>query len=436
MNILKINEDLKLLSDQQLAQSMQAPTGIPQYAIAAELNRRKQVRQQAGPQRQSTVVQDLLTQAPPSPIPMGEAVPQVPPPQPGGGLPYGAAVSPMGMAAGGRVSPYRAADPRRMNWSQIAKLLPGAEWGQRQATGWTPVSRPDAPQMKTQDYVSAIMPILQQQEEKVKQYEDGSLNRALMQAGFAMMASKDPTAFGGIGAGLQQGLSGWTADKAQTRDEMSKLAIQRAAAAAQQQQRAEAEAGRVSDWARSERGADIANAQMENSSRQADANLQWERDKWGEGAEQREATVRATEANTRHSDASAQALADRLGEFKTVEQAYLHGSPQQKADAEKILKMPYQTQMAIQGMMDKRQDKAISAGQGKAMDAERYKVYSQAKQMWVDSMLKKNPQAQFDPKMKDDLWKKAHTEGVKAMEDYDKASASFYVGEDGILRSR
>jgi hypothetical protein len=288
MNILKINEDLKLLSDQQLAQSMQAPTGIPQYAIAAELNRRKQVRQQAGPQRQSTVVQDLLTQTPPSPIPMGEAVPQVPPPQPGGGLPYGAAVSPMGMAAGGRVSQYRAADPRRMNWSQIAKLLPGAEWGQRQSAGWTPVQRPQAPQMKTEDFVSAILPVLQEREEKVKQYEDGSLNRALMQAGFAMMASKDPTAFGGIGAGLQQGLSGWTADKAQTRDEMSKLAIQRAAAAAQQQQRAEAEAGRVSDWARQGYGADIVDAQLQNSSRQTDANLQLERDKWDDLSPQRE----------------------------------------------------------------------------------------------------------------------------------------------------
>jgi hypothetical protein len=162
--------------------------------------------------------------------------------------------------------------------------------------------------MTTQDFVSAILPVLQEREEKVKQYEDGSLNRALMQAGFAMMASKDPTAFGGIGAGLQQGLAGWTADKAQTREEMSKLAIQRASAAAQQQQRAENEANRTSDWARGEQSVNIVDAQNQNSYNQSRDNLAQQQKQWEDMGPQREANIRSTEAGVRQSDAYAQKL--------------------------------------------------------------------------------------------------------------------------------
>ena len=75
MNIIQLQDNLKNLSDQQLAQEMQMPSGsAPQFLVLSELNRRKQMRDdfqaQQASQNKTTVAQDVVT---PAGMPQGVA---------------------------------------------------------------------------------------------------------------------------------------------------------------------------------------------------------------------------------------------------------------------------------------------------------------------------------------------------------------------------
>lgn len=122
MNILDIQDKLKGLSQDQLAQEMQMPTGaVPQFLVLGEMNRRQSMRQamqQQGAGAQ-TVAQELLngagvpsegmsemgrSMAPKSSIAQNTgigALPQQAPPPEQGGI---AALAPTGMYAGGPVT--------------------------------------------------------------------------------------------------------------------------------------------------------------------------------------------------------------------------------------------------------------------------------------------------------------------------------------------
>ena len=122
MNILDIQDKLKGLSESQLAQEMQMPTGsVPQFLVLGEMNRRQTMRQsmqQQGAGAQ-TVAQELLngagvpsegmsemgrSMAPKSSIAQNTgigALPQQAPPPEQGGI---AALAPTGMYAGGPVT--------------------------------------------------------------------------------------------------------------------------------------------------------------------------------------------------------------------------------------------------------------------------------------------------------------------------------------------
>lgn len=122
MNILDIQDKLKGLSESQLAQEMQMPTGsVPQFLVLGEMNRRQTMRQsmqQQGAGAQ-TVAQELLngagvpsegmsemgrSMAPKSSIAqntgIGALPQQAPPPEQGGIV----ALAPTGMYAGGPVT--------------------------------------------------------------------------------------------------------------------------------------------------------------------------------------------------------------------------------------------------------------------------------------------------------------------------------------------
>lgn len=125
MNILDIQDKLKSLSQDQLANEMQMPSGaVPQFLVLGELNRRQSMRQsmqQQGAGAQ-TVAQELLngagvpsegmsemgrSMAPKSSIAqntgIGSLPQQAPPPEQGAGIAALAPQQPMGMYAGGPV---------------------------------------------------------------------------------------------------------------------------------------------------------------------------------------------------------------------------------------------------------------------------------------------------------------------------------------------
>ena len=95
MNIIQQQEALKDLSDSQIAQQMQQPSGdMPLYLVSSEAKRRADLRarfkaEQAGPPPTTTVQEDLLrsvmnAQTPPSGIAQGIGMPQQGPQGPQG----------------------------------------------------------------------------------------------------------------------------------------------------------------------------------------------------------------------------------------------------------------------------------------------------------------------------------------------------------------
>jgi hypothetical protein len=138
MNLIQQQELLKNLSDDQIAQEMQYPSGqMPLYLISSEAKRRADLRQRfkseaSGPPPQSTVQEDLMSGLTASQLGLGAQAqqPMAPGPGPQQGIMQGAPASqqPPGFADGGPVYPSLAD-------SAIGRLL-----GLRQLTD--PSARP------------------------------------------------------------------------------------------------------------------------------------------------------------------------------------------------------------------------------------------------------------------------------------------------------
>lgn len=110
MNLLKLQDELKGMADDYLLQHIQQPTGeIPQFMVAAEMQRRKEMREQQAQQApETTVVDDLEQQglAALQPPPPAEAPAPAPEQMEQGvaGLPTNMPEVPQSMAGGGIVA--------------------------------------------------------------------------------------------------------------------------------------------------------------------------------------------------------------------------------------------------------------------------------------------------------------------------------------------
>jgi len=111
MNIIQLQEALKDMSENQLAQEMQSPSGVaPSYLVLSELERRQKMKQRymENQQPQTTVSDDILMKAMqgmmpqemtrPMPQPMPEMMPEMMPQQM---MPEESANAPIQMAVGG-----------------------------------------------------------------------------------------------------------------------------------------------------------------------------------------------------------------------------------------------------------------------------------------------------------------------------------------------
>jgi hypothetical protein len=111
MNIIQLQEALKDMSENQLAQEMQSPSGVaPSYLVLSELERRQKMKQRymENQQPQTTVSDDILMKAmqgmmpqempQPMPQPMPEMMPEMMPQQM---MPEESANAPIQMAVGG-----------------------------------------------------------------------------------------------------------------------------------------------------------------------------------------------------------------------------------------------------------------------------------------------------------------------------------------------
>lgn len=201
MNLVESSKMAMNLSDGQLSQALRAGT-LPQFIVAAEMTRRRRTRDSgAGPQ--PTVVQELMTGA--NAIqPQPQQMPQQAPPQMPQQMP------PQGMRAGG---------PIRMAGQGPTQLVPQSEdptYYMERMLKPPPLVIAPPPEAATEDYLSSLIPELAKAKEKLTKSEKTQLTRALMEAGFAMMASKSPTLMGGIGEGGKAGMSAYAADKDRT----------------------------------------------------------------------------------------------------------------------------------------------------------------------------------------------------------------------------
>lgn len=240
MNILDIQDKLKGLSESQLAQEMQMPSGsVPQFLVLGEMNRRQSMRQsmqQQGAGAQ-TVAQELLNgagvpsegmsgmaraMAPRSSIAQNtgiSALPQEAPPSDQGGI---EALAPKGMYAGGPVvkmatgafvprslampqrsgpTPFdvfnmqeyfrsnpeadQTALPEETEDQTVAATLPVAASGSSGASASSPTST----------YEQMLQDAMANAEKKAKQ--DKWL--ALAQAGMSLMSSTQPNLAGALG---------------------------------------------------------------------------------------------------------------------------------------------------------------------------------------------------------------------------------------------
>jgi hypothetical protein len=130
VNIIQLQEALKDMSENQLAQEMQSPSGVaPSYLVLSELERRQKMKQRymENQQPQTTVSDDILMKAmqgmmpqemtQPMPQPMPEMMPEMMPQQM---MPEESANAPIQMAVGGLLARGlasmlgRAAKPRKL----------------------------------------------------------------------------------------------------------------------------------------------------------------------------------------------------------------------------------------------------------------------------------------------------------------------------------
>lgn len=250
------------MSDQQLA-SLRGRA--PEFLLAAELQRRKQMRDadqadRASAQKQGRTVSEELWKSiePPPPPPMQQPMqqPMMLPPGTMGAEQQGPTMGQMGMFGGGMVrrydgggmmmpGPWRgglnqgpqqpAIDPTQ---AAIAQMLALMEKSPEDAN-----YRKRAQDMMGggQDYLGPIAAELAQQK-AAPVVGKPSPWQALMRMGAAMMSSRNPTPLGGVGEGLNAALNGYSQDREAYRGDQvrqqqaqNQMLMQRAQIAQQQQ---------------------------------------------------------------------------------------------------------------------------------------------------------------------------------------------------------
>jgi len=230
MNLVESSKMAMNLSDGQLSQALRAGT-LPQFIVAAEMTRRRRTRDSGGGP-QPTVVQELMTGANAiQPQQMPQAPPQMPQQMP-------QQMPPQGMRAGG---------PIRMSGQGPTQLVPQSEdptYYMERMLKPPPLAIAPPPDAAAEDYLSSLLPELAKAKEKLTKSEKTQLTRALMEAGFAMMASKSPTLMGGIGEGGKAGMSAYAADKDRTQAGLMSLLQDEARVRTSQQSSADAAANR------------------------------------------------------------------------------------------------------------------------------------------------------------------------------------------------
>ena len=250
MNLVKAADDLKNLSDQQLMVAGQNPVAVPPYLVLAEMKRREQLRAeyakaQQGQQQQQPVIQQVaqnLAQGQPQqqqpqaqPNPQAQGIMQA--------MPQGA----MGMAGGGHVARYADGD-----------LVTTAEGFRERYKGATrspqDLSSTVEQMFGAPDY-SRYEQFLQQQLQQA-QAKKPRLGDALIAAGAAMSANRDPRVglasllAQGIGAGSQS----YQAAKEQQQKDINAAIMAQMSLEKMRQQDKEKKAGAMMDLMRMDSG--------------------------------------------------------------------------------------------------------------------------------------------------------------------------------------
>jgi len=245
MNLVKAADDLKNLSDQQLMAAGQNPVAIPPYLVLAEMKRREQLRAsfaKAQQQQQPPVIQQVAQnlaqgqpQQPQQPQPQGQGIMQA--------MPQGA----VGMAGGGHVARYADGD-----------LVTTAEGFRERYKGATrspqDLSSTVEQMFGAPDY-SKYEQFLQQQLQQA-QAKKPRLGDALIAAGAAMAANRDPRVglasllAQGIGAGSQS----YQAAKEQQQKDINAAIMAQMSLEKMRQQDKEKKAGAMMDLMRMDSG--------------------------------------------------------------------------------------------------------------------------------------------------------------------------------------
>lgn len=245
MNPIQAAEQLKNLSDQQLMSAGQNPVAVPPYLVLAEMKRREQLRaeyakaQQGQQQQQPPVIQQVAQN-------LAQGQPQQPQPQAQGimqAMPQGA----VGMAGGGHVARYADGD-----------LVTTAEGFRERYKGATrspqDLSSTVEQMFGAPDY-SRYERFLQQQLQQA-QAKKPRLGDALIAAGAAMAANRDPRVglasllAQGIGAGSQS----YQAAKEQQQKDINAAIMAQMSLEKMRQQDKEKKAGAMMDLMRMDSG--------------------------------------------------------------------------------------------------------------------------------------------------------------------------------------
>jgi hypothetical protein len=214
VDLIKIADALKGASDQQLAMEMQQPSGhVPPYLVLTELTRRQKMResfQQASAQapQDTTVAQDVIAQQPQQVAPPMQQQPMQPQGYAGGGL---VTPPPLMNGAGGIIG--------LMDEPPMPEMLPPAS-----------VAPVDMAQMVAQakqiygepDY-APVSKRIAELDEQLQRSKKRAPWEALMQAGLAMAASRNPTLLGAAGEGGIAGLQQYAATKGDQRQQAAAL---------------------------------------------------------------------------------------------------------------------------------------------------------------------------------------------------------------------
>lgn len=291
MNLVKAADDLKNLSDQQLMMAGQNPVVVPPYLVLAEMKRREQLRAEYAKsqqqQQQPTVAQQVAQgiaqgqpQQPQQPQPQAQGIMQA---MPQGGAPVQA------MAGGGRVGRY--ADGKSPEMSPELAYAMSLLGRQRvsvptETAPTLPMTMEDInrmyPSISVKDKIESARQLLgtpdysryegylqqQMQESKSKKPSFGD---ALIAAGVAMAANRDPRV--GITNVLAQGIgAGSEAYRAQQERQKKDLQTAMMAQMALGKMKQEDLNKRIelaSQLASSERGEGVAKMQMLEHARTA-----------------------------------------------------------------------------------------------------------------------------------------------------------------------